>query len=208
MIPADLVERLTNALAHWDGRGSTPDDDFQAGKEMASAIMALLVWDANKPVTDSAAGVQGGLMEVQWEKLGGSVRFAELDGGRVLIDRMTAQEMTLRFVDGPVIATACHVNRRWVVYPDGGSHEMFARRLDFERKADAVQYLVELRELDTTSPEARFCEIACHNWTHTGGVREGDIFVQRQLCAHCSAERQLRFNLVNGELLSEEPSDR
>jgi hypothetical protein len=76
---------------------------------------------------------------------------------------MTAQEMTLRFVDGPVIAKACHVNRRWVVYPDGGSQELFARRLDFDRKADAVQYLVELRELDTTSPEARFCEMTYHN---------------------------------------------
>jgi hypothetical protein len=45
VIPADLLERLTNALARWDGRGPTPDDDLQAGKEMASAIMALLVWN-------------------------------------------------------------------------------------------------------------------------------------------------------------------
>ncbi len=48
MIPADLLERLANALARWDGRGPTSDDDLQAGKEMASAIMALLVWDAGQ----------------------------------------------------------------------------------------------------------------------------------------------------------------
>lgn len=49
MIPVDLLERLTSALAHWDGRGPTPDDDFQVGKEMASAIMALLAWNTNNP---------------------------------------------------------------------------------------------------------------------------------------------------------------
>jgi hypothetical protein len=37
-------------------------------------------------------------------------------------------------------------------------------------------------ELDTTSREARMCEIASHNWVHAGGVREGDVFVQRQHC--------------------------
>lgn len=47
MIPADLLERLTNALARWDGRGPTPDDDLEAGVAMASAIMALLAWDAS-----------------------------------------------------------------------------------------------------------------------------------------------------------------
>jgi hypothetical protein len=47
MIPAHLVEQLTNALARWDGRGLTPDDDLEAGKEMASAIMALLVWNTH-----------------------------------------------------------------------------------------------------------------------------------------------------------------
>ena len=48
MIPANLVEQLTNALAHWEGRAPTPDDDLQAGKEMVSAIMALLVWNSRK----------------------------------------------------------------------------------------------------------------------------------------------------------------
>jgi hypothetical protein len=47
VIPADLIEQLTNALAHRDGRGPTGDDDLQAGKEMASAIMALLLWNNN-----------------------------------------------------------------------------------------------------------------------------------------------------------------
>jgi hypothetical protein len=48
VIPTNLIEQLTNALAHWDGRGPTPDDDLQAGKEMASAIMALLVWNGKQ----------------------------------------------------------------------------------------------------------------------------------------------------------------
>jgi hypothetical protein len=143
-------------------------------------------------------------MEVQWEKLGDSVRFATLDGGRELVDNMAAREMTLRFVDGPVIAEARCINRTWEVYADGGSQEMFARRLHFERKDDAVQCLVELRELDTTSREARFCEMFSHTWVHVGGVREGDIFVQRQRCEWCSAERRLRISLVDGELLSTE----
>ena len=47
-IPADLLERRTNALACWDGRGPTPGDDLQSGKEMASAIMALLVWNSKQ----------------------------------------------------------------------------------------------------------------------------------------------------------------
>jgi hypothetical protein len=47
VIPATLIEQLTEALAKWDGRGPTPDDDFEAGKRMASAIMALLVWNTN-----------------------------------------------------------------------------------------------------------------------------------------------------------------
>ncbi len=141
-------------------------------------------------------------MEIQWVKLSGSMRFAELDGGRTLIDRTSEREMTLRFVDGPVIAEASCISRNWVVYADGGSREMFARRLYFERKDDAVQCLVEMRELDTTSPQARMCESISHNWGHVGGVREGDVFVQRQLCERCSAERQLRFNLIDGQLLS------
>ena len=95
-------------------------------------------------------------------------------------------------------------NHRWVVYPDSGSREMFARRQHFEGKADAVQCLVGLRELDTTSREARFCEIASHNWVHADGVREGDVFVQQQRCERFAAKRRLRFNLIDGELLSEE----
>ena len=47
MIPASLIEQLTDALARWDGRGPTPDDDLEAANQMASAIMALLVWDSN-----------------------------------------------------------------------------------------------------------------------------------------------------------------
>jgi hypothetical protein len=47
VIPANLLEQLTDALARWDGRGPTPDDDLEAGKQMASAIMALLVWNTN-----------------------------------------------------------------------------------------------------------------------------------------------------------------
>lgn len=143
-------------------------------------------------------------MEVQWEKVGDSLRFAMLDGGRELIDKMATREMTLRFVSGPVIAEAVCINRRWVVYADGGSKEMFARRLHFEGKAEALQCLVEMRELDTTTAEARFCELASHNWAHVGGVREADVFVQRQRCERCSAERRLRISLVDGELLSTE----
>ena len=49
MIPAKLIEALTVSLARWDGRGPTPYDDFEAGKDMAAAIMNLLVWNANQP---------------------------------------------------------------------------------------------------------------------------------------------------------------
>lgn len=48
MIPTDILERLTTSLARWDGRGPSEDDTFDAGKEMASAIMALLTWDAQQ----------------------------------------------------------------------------------------------------------------------------------------------------------------
>lgn len=46
-IPAQLVEQLSTALARWDGRGPSDDDTLHAGKELASAVMALLAWDAN-----------------------------------------------------------------------------------------------------------------------------------------------------------------
>jgi hypothetical protein len=47
VIPAHLVEQLTNALARWDGRGPTPEDHLEAGNAMASAITALLIWNTN-----------------------------------------------------------------------------------------------------------------------------------------------------------------
>jgi hypothetical protein len=53
--------------------------------------------------------------------VGESLRFAVLDGGRELVDKMAAREMILRFVNGPMIAEACCTNRKWVVYADGGS---------------------------------------------------------------------------------------
>ena len=48
MIPNKLIEALTVSLARWNGRGPTPDEDFAAGKEMAAAIMELLVWVASQ----------------------------------------------------------------------------------------------------------------------------------------------------------------
>jgi hypothetical protein len=48
MIPAQLVEQLSTALARWDGRGPTEDDMLHAGKELASAATALLTWDAQQ----------------------------------------------------------------------------------------------------------------------------------------------------------------
>jgi hypothetical protein len=40
MIPAQLLEQLSTALARWDGRGPTDDDTLEAGKALASAAMA------------------------------------------------------------------------------------------------------------------------------------------------------------------------
>jgi hypothetical protein len=48
VIPADILEKLITALAHWDGRGPGEDDMLDAGREMASAIMAVLAWDTNQ----------------------------------------------------------------------------------------------------------------------------------------------------------------
>ncbi|WP_185746727.1 hypothetical protein [Mycolicibacter terrae] len=48
MIPVDILENLITALARWEGRGPTEDETYEAGKEMASAIMALLVWDGRQ----------------------------------------------------------------------------------------------------------------------------------------------------------------
>lgn len=47
VIPADILEPLVTAVARWDGRGPTEDDMLHAGKELASAAMAVLVWDSN-----------------------------------------------------------------------------------------------------------------------------------------------------------------
>ena len=35
MIPAQLVEQLSTALARWDGRGPSDDDTLEAGKALA-----------------------------------------------------------------------------------------------------------------------------------------------------------------------------
>lgn len=48
MLPAGLVEQMAVALARWDGRGPTEDDTLEAGKALATAVMAVLVWDAQK----------------------------------------------------------------------------------------------------------------------------------------------------------------
>jgi hypothetical protein len=48
VIPADILEKLTTSLARWDGRGPSDDDTLHAGQEMASAVMALLVWDSQQ----------------------------------------------------------------------------------------------------------------------------------------------------------------
>ena len=48
MIPARLIEQLSTALARWDGRGPTEDDTLETGKALASAAMAVLVWDAQQ----------------------------------------------------------------------------------------------------------------------------------------------------------------
>jgi hypothetical protein len=49
VIPVRLIKQLADSLARWDGRGPTPDDDLEAGKEMAAAIMSLLVWHSSQP---------------------------------------------------------------------------------------------------------------------------------------------------------------
>jgi hypothetical protein len=126
-----------------------------------------------------------------------------LDGGRELIDKMGCARDDLE-VCRWTGDRGSGVHQPEVVYADGGSKEMFARRLHFDGKAEAIQCLVEMRELDTTSPEARACEMLSHNWNHAGGVREGDVFVQRQRCERCLAERRLRISLIDGELLSTE----
>jgi hypothetical protein len=46
VIPAQLVEQLSTALARWDGRGPTDEDTLESGKALASAAMAVLTWDS------------------------------------------------------------------------------------------------------------------------------------------------------------------
>lgn len=48
VIPADILEALIVAVARWDGRGPSEDDMLHAGKELASAAMAVLVWDSKQ----------------------------------------------------------------------------------------------------------------------------------------------------------------
>jgi hypothetical protein len=48
MIPIHLIKQLADALARWDGRGPTPADDSEAGREMAAAIMSLLAWHSSQ----------------------------------------------------------------------------------------------------------------------------------------------------------------
>lgn len=45
-LPAKLVEQLALALARWDGRGPSGDDTLEAGATLATAAMAVLLWDA------------------------------------------------------------------------------------------------------------------------------------------------------------------
>lgn len=40
-------------------------------------------------------------------------------------------------------------------------------------------------DLALPSHEERVCEVASYDWTHVGGVRDGDVFNQRQRCARC-----------------------
>lgn len=47
-LPPGLLERLSVALARWDGRGPTEDDMLFAGRDLADAVMAVLVWDAEQ----------------------------------------------------------------------------------------------------------------------------------------------------------------
>ncbi|MCV7043240.1 hypothetical protein H7J08_00925 [Mycobacterium frederiksbergense] len=48
MLPVEIQEQLQTALARWQGRGPTPDDDFEAGKALADAAFAVLVWNSNQ----------------------------------------------------------------------------------------------------------------------------------------------------------------
>jgi hypothetical protein len=47
MLPTNLLEQLSTALARWDGRGSSNDETLRTGKELAAAVMSVLIWDSN-----------------------------------------------------------------------------------------------------------------------------------------------------------------
>lgn len=48
VIPVEILEPLIAAVARWEGRGPTEDDTLYAGKELAAAAMAVLVWDSKQ----------------------------------------------------------------------------------------------------------------------------------------------------------------
>ncbi len=47
-IPAEILRPLAETLARWDGRGATDAETLRAGRDMAAAVMDLLVWDATR----------------------------------------------------------------------------------------------------------------------------------------------------------------
>lgn len=48
MLPTHIAEKLITALARWDGRGPSEDETLEAGRALAEAVMATLVWDAKQ----------------------------------------------------------------------------------------------------------------------------------------------------------------
>ncbi len=48
VIPVEIAERLIVAVARWEGRVPTEDDALHAGKELAAAAHAVLVWDSEQ----------------------------------------------------------------------------------------------------------------------------------------------------------------
>lgn len=52
MIPVEILEALIVAVARWDGRGPTEDDALHAGRELADAARAVLVWDRDASATE------------------------------------------------------------------------------------------------------------------------------------------------------------
>lgn len=48
LIPTELVERLSTTLASWDGRGPSDVEALEAGKALASPVMAVLTWDVRQ----------------------------------------------------------------------------------------------------------------------------------------------------------------